>query len=415
MTAALVHENRIPFWVSSEAFSGAKGAVLEVPDEELDSLLRCCIVFLQMWWFPRTAEEKAFSDGQLLRQMDTSLFYMFSTTFQLSGLYLVAEVQVIERDPMEQENDTEVTQFILLGFSCAPQTKIVLLMVLVVFYLTNVAANSLFIIVVLSDSRLRTPMYFFLCNLSILDFCLSSFNTPTVLEGLLVQRITIIYSQCMAQMFFSLWVGESECFLLAVMGLDRYVAICNPLRYQQIMSNRVCITLAVAIWSSAFLLSLPTVAMLPFIHFCGHNTVDHLVCELHALSQLTCMDSQFSRLSAPMLAFFSLVAPMFFIIFTYLRIIAAILRMPTAESRRRTFATCGSHLVVVILFYGTAMVIYLRPKSRASSETDKTLALFYGQVVPALNPLIYTLRNKEVKVSLKNLYSKAAVCRVFGC
>ncbi|XP_069461152.1 olfactory receptor 2D2-like [Ambystoma mexicanum] len=314
--------------------------------------------------------------------------------------------KIIERDVMENPNETQVTEFILLGFSYYPHTKLVLFAVLLVVYLFTLTANSLFILATVTDARLHSPMYFFLCNLSFLDLCYSSISGPTILQGLMRDRVTIIYAQCITQMYIGLSLGETECFLLAVMAWDRYVAICIPLHYQQIMTTRACIKLAILTWAGGFLMALSSVVVLPVVHFCGHNIIDHIVCEAEALSRLTCMDVHYSYISSPALALLSLLMPLLLILFTYVRIITTILRMPMTESRHRTFSTCGSHLVLVTLFYGTAMVIYVRPKSRVSSEKHKALALFYGQVVPAFNPLIYTLRNKKVIVSLKNFYNK---------
>ncbi|XP_069092564.1 olfactory receptor 2K2-like [Pleurodeles waltl] len=304
---------------------------------------------------------------------------------------------------MENRNETQVTEFILLGFPYHPQTKVALFVVLLAIYLVTLIANSLFIIITLAVSQLHLPMYFLLCNLALLDLCYSSVSGPTVLEGLLFQRISIAYSRCMTQMYIALSLGQAECFLLGVMAWDRYAAICKPFHYHQIMNSQVCVKLTVLCWASGFLISLTSVVILPVVHFCGHKDIDHTFCELQAVSRLTCTHTNFSDISTPFFAFVSLVAPLCLILFTYLRILSTILRMSTADRRHRTFTTCGSHLLVVVLFYGTAMGIYLKPKSTLSSEVDKVSAVFYGQVAPALNPLIYTLRNKDVTVAFKKL------------
>ncbi|XP_069092567.1 olfactory receptor 2K2-like [Pleurodeles waltl] len=316
-------------------------------------------------------------------------------------------------DLMESVNETRVTEFILLGFSYQSETKITLFVLLITVFLVSVSANSLFILVTVADSCLHSPMYFFLCHLSSLDLFYSLVIAPTVLEGLLVHRITILYSRCVIQMYVTLSLGAAECFLLAVMAWDRYVAICSPLHYPQMINSRTCIMFTTATWAGGFLISLPSVVFLPMIHFCGHNVIDHTVCELQAVSRLTCLGTSYSDLSTPLLSLLSLVAPLVLILFTYMKIISTILRMRTAEGRQRTFTTCGSHLIIVILYYSTAMVIYLRPKSSPSTEKDKSLSLFYGLVVPALNPLIYTLRNKEVKEAVKRLYNKGTSCRIY--
>ncbi|XP_069461167.1 olfactory receptor 2K2-like [Ambystoma mexicanum] len=301
-------------------------------------------------------------------------------------------------------NGTQVVEFILLGFSYPAHIKILLFALLLIVYLVTLIANGLFILATLGESGLHSPMYFFLCNLSVLDLCYSSVSGPTVLGGLLIRSSTITFYGCVTQMYIALSLGQTECFLLAVMAWDRYVAVCNPLRYQQILSGSVCIRVATTTWAAGFLISVTALSIVPVLRFCGHNIVDHLVCELQALSRLPCMSSHFSNSSTPFFALLTLVVPLCLIFFTYVCIIAAILRIPTAESRHRTFATCGSHLLVVVLFYGTAMGIYLRPTLTAPSDKDKLTSLFYGLVVPALNPLIYTLRNKDVTVALKKLY-----------
>lgn len=307
---------------------------------------------------------------------------------------------------MENLNNTPVTEFILLGFSYDPQTKIIVFVGLLFVYLISLTANSLFIIVTLAESRLHSPMYFFLCHLSVVDLSFSSVNSPTVLEGLLTQRITIIYAQCMLQMYISVSLCVTECFLLAVIAWDRYLAICNPLHYQQMMNTRVCVKLAIITWTSGFLFSLQSLTLIPAINQCGRNIVDHIVCESRALSQLTCTNSGFLDVLNPVLSLFALGVPLSFIFFTYTRIICTILRMPAENNRYKTFSTCGSHLTIVSLFYGTIMGIYMMPRSSVSSEKHKPLTAFYGIGVTALNPLIYTLRNKEVMGALKTLHRK---------
>ncbi|XP_078504523.1 olfactory receptor 226-like [Lissotriton helveticus] len=210
--------------------------------------------------------------------------------------------------------------------------------------------------------------------------------------------MVITFSRCITQVYIGLSLGQAECFLLTVMAWDRYVAICNPFHYHQVMNSRVCVRLAVSTWAGGFLIALSSVVVLPVIHFCGHNIIDHIACEATALLPLICMDGQYSDIATPFFALFVLVIPLSLIIFTYLRILSTILRMPTADRRQRTFTTCGSHLVAVTLFYGTSMGIHLTPKSSVSPETHKSLSVFYGLMVPALHPLIYTLRNQEVKM-----------------
>ncbi|XP_069461148.1 olfactory receptor 2G3-like [Ambystoma mexicanum] len=311
---------------------------------------------------------------------------------------------IISRKPMEAGNKTQVTKFILLGFSYHQQSKTALFALLLIVYLVAQIANSLFILMTLLDAGLHAPMYFFLCNLSVLDLCYASVSGPTSLEGLLVNTTTITYSRCITQMYMALALFETECFFLSVMAWDRYTAICKPLHYHKIMNHRVCIKVAVITWTGGFLYAVSSLIILPLVDFCGHNIIDHTFCEIEAVAHLFCMKFHFIDILFPCVAFVGLVFPLSLILFTYFRIISTILKMPTAESRHRTFATCGSHLVVVTLFYGTAMGIYLRPKSSVSSEENKAASLFYSLGVTALNPFIYTLRNKEVHRSMRKLY-----------
>ncbi|XP_069461149.1 olfactory receptor 2K2-like [Ambystoma mexicanum] len=314
------------------------------------------------------------------------------------------EDKIVYKTLMEGINQTQIATFILKGFFYHPKTKTVVFVLLLIVYLVTLTANILFILVTLIDTRLHSPMYFFLCNLSVLDLCYSSVSGPTSLRGLLVKSITISYSQCIAQMYLALSLGQTECFLMAVIALDRYVAICHPLRYHEILNTSVCIKLAIATWMFGFVYSLSSLIVLPLVDFCGHNVIDHTYCEAEAVAHLFCLKFHFIDIMTPVLAFVSLVSPISLILFTYFQIIATILRMPTAESRHRAFATCGSHLVVVTLFYGTLMGNYFMPKSRDPSEEHKAISIFYSLGVPALNPLIYTLRNKEVHRSIKKLY-----------
>lgn len=304
---------------------------------------------------------------------------------------------------MEDQNETEVTEFILVGLSYQPDIKIVLFVIFLVVFLVSLTANSLFIIVTLKNARLHSPMYFFLCNLALLDLCYSSACTPTVLEGLLVQRLTVTISQCMSQMFLALTLGQTECFLLTVMAWDRYVAICNPLYYQQVLGSEACVKLASLAWIGGFCFALLSVVVEPEPHFCGHNIIDQTFCELSALSRLTCKVHAFSKVLINIFALFGLGIPLSFILFTYFRIIAAILRMPPVDRSQRSFTTCGSHLVVVSTYYGTGMVIYLFPRPASDVHYDKSISLFYAVVSPALHPLLYNLRNREVRQALKKL------------
>ncbi|XP_006881938.1 PREDICTED: olfactory receptor 13H1-like [Elephantulus edwardii] len=298
------------------------------------------------------------------------------------------------------KNASEVTEFILVGFSHQPRIQTAFFLGLLFFYLVTIFGNSLIIVVVRWDTRLHTPMYFFLSNLSFLDICYSTSWEPYVLSQCFRDFPTISYTSCYAQMTISLFLGMTECLLLAVMAYDRFVAISNPLRYTIIMNNRVCMQLALGTWASAFLVAVTPIVAIP-ARYCGHNVINHFTCEIQALLKLVCSDTPFNLILGLVISIFTLPLPFTFIVISYTRIVVAVLRIRSAEARFKAFSTCGSHLTVVTIFYGTAIYMYLKPQSKKSQEEDKVFSIFYGAVTPMLNPLIYTLRNKDVKGALK--------------
>ncbi|XP_060111103.1 olfactory receptor 13H1-like [Heteronotia binoei] len=302
-------------------------------------------------------------------------------------------------------NDTEIIEFVLIGFSGKPKTRMGLIIFMTIVYLVTVIGNGVIVLVVITETQLHNPMYFFLCNLSILDICFSTSSVPQAIINALVDRPVMSFSMCYTQMYVGVYFGTTECFLLAVMAYDRYVAISNPLRYMIIMNWNVCIILAVFAWAVAF-----TLSILPGIfnpaRFCGHNEVDNLTCEVTALMKLVCSDTTVRQLVMYFTSSFSLVFPFCFILFSYMRIIMAILRVHSSSSRLKAFSTCGSHLAVVSLYYGTCIFSYLKPQPKVRQERDKIISAFYGIVTPMLNPLIYTLRNQDVIGALKRLVGK---------
>ncbi|XP_004379711.1 olfactory receptor 13H1-like [Trichechus manatus latirostris] len=308
-------------------------------------------------------------------------------------------------DILVTDNDSEVTEFILVGLSNHPKSQIALYCTLVMVYLISMLGNSLIIVVVRFDGRLHTPMYFFLSNLSFLDICYSSNSIPFLLFNGLRDYPTISYTSCYAQMAIALFLGMTECVLLALMAYDRFVAIPNPLCYTIIMNNQVCIQLAMVTWASVFLLTIIPVIAFP-AHFCGHDIIDHFICEFQALLKLVCSDTPVRLILGLVISIFTLPVPFTFILIFYTRIVVAVLRIRSAEARLKAFSTCGSHLTVVTIFYGTAIYMYLKPQSKESPEEDKVFSIFYGVVTPMLNPLIYTLRNKDVKNAIRKIIGK---------
>ncbi|XP_038603685.1 olfactory receptor 13H1-like [Tachyglossus aculeatus] len=293
-------------------------------------------------------------------------------------------------------NDTEVTEFILVGLSYQPQSQIIFFCILLHLYLGTVVGNSLIIMVVWKEPRLHTPMYFFLCNLSFVDLCSTTTMVPMSLVNLLRDCPTITYNDCFTQMTISIFWSITESCLLAIMAYDRFVAISNPLHYTLIMTMRACFQIAAAMWISSFLLALIPSVTIP-VRFCaGHNVVNHFVCEVEAVLKLVCSDTTVSEILMLINSIFFLSLPFLFILLSYIRIVVAILKIRSTDGRRKAFSTCGSHLTVVTIYYGTLISIYLKPQNKDSKDQEKIISIFYGTVIPMMNPLIYTLRNKDV-------------------
>ncbi|XP_007517097.1 olfactory receptor 13H1-like [Erinaceus europaeus] len=308
-------------------------------------------------------------------------------------------------DILLNDNGSEVTEFILVGLSNHPKSQIAFYCTMIMVYLITLVGNSLIVVVVRVDGRLHTPMYFFLSNLSILDICYSSNSVPFLLLNGLKDYPTISYNKCYVQMTIALFLGMTECLLLAVMAYDRFIAISNPLRYTIVMNNRVCIQLAMVTWASAFLLAIIPIIAIP-ARFCGHNIINHFTCEVQALLKLICTDTPVRAILGLVIGIFTLPLPFTFILISYARIVVAVLRIRSTEARLKAFSTCGSHLTVVTIFYGTAIYMYLKPQSKDSQDQGKIISTFYGVVTPMLNPLIYTLRNKDVKDDIKKIIRK---------
>ncbi|XP_053236171.1 olfactory receptor 13H1-like [Podarcis raffonei] len=299
----------------------------------------------------------------------------------------------------EWGNTTAVTEFVLIGLSRNPKARAVLFILFLLMYVVAVAGNGLIVVLIVMDSHLHTPMYFFLSNLSLIDVCYVTTSVPQMLAHCFTDRPTIPKGRCFAQMSIALFLAVAECLLLAMMAYDRLVAICYPLRYSLIMSQKLCISLAVSLWSSSFLLTI-----VPFFsmqaRLCGPNVVNHFKCELQAVLKLACSNTQASGVSMMVTSVFTLVFPFSFVLVTYGRIGVAVLRIRSSQGRSKALSTCGSHLAVVGIFYGTTLAMYLRPQAKAFTDKEKVVAVFYGVVTPMLNPMIYSLRNRDVKGAL---------------
>ncbi|XP_049635816.1 olfactory receptor 9I1 [Suncus etruscus] len=304
---------------------------------------------------------------------------------------------------MAKNNLTTVTEFILMGFTNYPNLAIPLFMVFLAFYLVTMLGNLVMIILIQVDTKLHTPMYFFLSHLSLLDASYTSVVTPQVLVTLATGQTVISYGQCAAQFFFFTICVGVECFLLAVMAYDRYIAISNPLLYTVVMSPRICWSLVVGTYvcgiSGAILRTTCTFTL----SFCDDNQINFFFCDLPPLLKLSCSDTTNAEIIIIFFGNFVILANALIILLSYLLIVRAILRMKSSGGRAKTFSTCASHLTAVSLFFGTLIFMYLRTGSEKSLEEEKVVSVFYTVVIPMLNPLIYSLRNKDVKAAFRKV------------
>ncbi|XP_043855555.1 olfactory receptor 13C7-like [Dromiciops gliroides] len=313
---------------------------------------------------------------------------------------------------MERANQTAATVFVLLGLSGHPNMEIIFFVLVLWMYLVILLGNGILIIVTIYDSHLHTPMYFFLRNLSFLDICYTTSSVPLILDSFLTPRKIVSFSGCAVQMFLSFAMGATECVLLSMMAFDRYVAICKPLRYPVIMNKGTYVSMAAGSWIAGGITSTVQTSLAMRLPFCGDNVINHFTCEILTVLKLACADILPNVISMTVADVIFLVLPVLFIFTSYVFILSTILRIPSAEGRRKAFSTCSAHLTVVIVFYGTIFFMYVKPKSKDSlgvskeNITDKLISLFYGVVTPMLNPLIYSLRNKNVKTAVKNLLSQ---------
>ncbi|XP_008848186.1 olfactory receptor 10AG1-like [Nannospalax galili] len=297
-------------------------------------------------------------------------------------------------------------EFILLGFSDVPHLQWILFMIFLFIYLTILMCNSIIILLTKTDPALQTPMYFFLSNFSFLEICYVTATIPRMLVDLYTRKGSISVLACATQMCFVLLLGGTECLLLMVMAYDRYVAICKPLQYSLLMNYNVCMQLVAASWISGIPVEIGQTYQIFSLHFCGSNRINHFFCDIPPLLKLACGDTFVNKIAVYVVAVVFVMVPFLLIIFSYGKIISNILRLSSAKGRAKAFSTCSSHLTVVVLFYGTASVTYLQPKPSQSEGMGKLLSLFYTILIPALNPIIYTLRNKDIMMALRNLETK---------
>ncbi|XP_059118363.1 olfactory receptor 5B12-like [Peromyscus eremicus] len=305
------------------------------------------------------------------------------------------------------QNFSEVSEFILVGLTDAPELQIPLFVIFTFIYLITLVGNLGMLVLILLDSRLHTPMYFFLSNLSFVDCVYASAVTPKVIEGFLTGDKIISYNSCAAQMFFFAAFATIECFILASMAFDRHAAVCKPLHYSITMTTSMCALLVAGSYMNGILQSTIHVSFTFNLSFCHSNVVNHFFCDILPLLTLSCSGIYKNEIVLFMLATFNISFTLLVIATSYLLIFVAILRMRSAEGRKKAISTCASHLTTVSIFYGTIIFMYLQPSSSHSMDTDKMASVFYTMVIPMLNPLVYSLRNKEVKNAFKKVAGKA--------
>ncbi|XP_017652512.1 olfactory receptor-like protein OLF3 [Nannospalax galili] len=306
---------------------------------------------------------------------------------------------------MGKDNQTWVSEFILLGLSSDWPTQVFLFVLFLAMYLVTVLGNLLILLLIRLDSRLQTPMYFFLTVLSFVDICYSSSTVPQMLVHFLSALKSISFHSCALQLYTSLAMGGTEFFLLGAMAYDRYVAVCHPLHYMVIMHGALCLRLAAGCLTAGLMNSLMQTVMIFQLPLC-HRVVNHFACEILAVLRLTCADISLHKVMVALSGFLVIMFPCCLVLFSYAHIVAAIVRIRSSQGRHKAFSTCASHLMVVSLCFGTAIFTYMRPVGQSSVEQDKMVALFYAVVTPMLNPLIYSLRNSDVIGAMRRALGK---------
>jgi olfactory receptor len=309
----------------------------------------------------------------------------------------------------QKSNITTHMEFVLLGFSDSPHLQWILFGIFFLMYLTILLCNSIIILITKIDPVLQTPMYFFLSNFSFLEVCYVTVTMPRMLLDLCTQKGSISLFDCAAQMCFILILGGMECLLLTVMAYDRYVAVCNPLHYALVMNHKVCTQLVAASWISVIPAAIGQTYQIFSLHFCGSNRINHFICDILPILRLACHETFVNEIAVYVATVVFIMVPFLLIIVSYGKIISSILKLSSAKGRAKSFSTCSSHLIIVVLFYGTVSITYLQATSNSSEETGKLLSLLYMILIPTLNPVIYTLRNKDITLALKKLFIKLLI------
>lgn len=305
---------------------------------------------------------------------------------------------------MEHSNITSSNRFILIGLSNNPFLQPIYFTIFLMIYMVIVTGNILIIVIVRTEPRLQTPMYFFLSNLSLIDLCFSSTIVPKLLMSTLAEDKSISFWGCAAQMYFHLALGGTECIILAIMAYDRYAAICHPLHYNTIMSLKLCLLLSVGTWSFNFLNSIYYAYITFRLPYCRSKYVNHYFCEMPPLFRLSCKDTLMDEIAVYISGGIVGLCSFVLTLLSYVKIISTILRIHSSIGRRKAFSTCVSHLLVVSLYYGAIVFTYLRPRGSYSVDRDRSVAILYTVITPMFNPIIYSIRNKEVKESMRKIF-----------
>ncbi|XP_020007527.2 olfactory receptor-like protein DTMT [Castor canadensis] len=306
-------------------------------------------------------------------------------------------------------NQTIISDFLLMGLPIWPEHQRLFYILFLAMYLITVLGNLLIIVLIHLDSHLHTPMYSFLTNLSFSDLCFSSVTMPKLLQNMQNQVPSIPYAGCLTQMYFFLFFGDLESFLLVAMAYDRYVAICFPLHYTSIMSPKICLCLVVLSWVLTMFHAMLHTVLMARLSFCEDNVIPHFFCDMSALLKLACSDIQVNEWVIFIMGGLILVIPFVLIIVSYTQIVSSILKVPSAQGICKAFSTCGSHLSVVSLFYGTVIGLYLCPSPNNSTMKETVMAMMYTVVTPMLNPFIYSLRNKDMKGALRRVLCRSKI------
>ncbi|XP_053307474.1 olfactory receptor 6B1-like [Spea bombifrons] len=298
-------------------------------------------------------------------------------------------------------NESVVTIFVILGFPGSPSLQYLLFFLLCITYIITLLSNIVIIAIICKERCLHTPMYFYLRIFSLLEVCYVSVIVPKILTTITQHGRLIPYSSCITQLFFFFFLSSTECFLLSVMAFDRYLAICHPLRYPSLMDMDMCWNLTICSWFGGFITTFPPILLISRLPFCESNLIDHFFCDAPPLLKLSCADTNLNDLLDFICASVVIVTSLIVTLISYLYILRTVLKMPTAKGRTKTFSTCGSHLIVVIIYYGAVIFMYVRPKVGFTFSLNRIVAVFYTVITPILNPIIYCLRNRNVKSAFR--------------